>query len=82
MTIAYKNQLFDLEDKFRRTTKEFAPNVAKHNRKRCEWIGKGKTFSEITAPNSVYRQNILNDAKVEEALHYDIEERGWIEKFL
>ena len=81
MTIAYKNELYDLGDRFRRTTKEFTSNVAIHNRERCKWIGKGKTYSEITAPNSVYRQNILNDAKVEEALHYDIEERGWIEKF-
>ena len=81
MTIAYKNELYDLGDRFRRTTKEFTSNVAIHNRERCEWIGKGKTYSEITAPNSVYRQNILNNAKVEEALHYDIEERGWIEKF-
>ena len=81
MPIAYKKNLYDLGDKFRRTTKEFAPNVAKHNRKRCEWIGKGKTYSEIIAPNSVYRQNILNDTQVEEGLYYDIEERGWIEKF-
>jgi len=82
MTIAYKNELYDLGDRFRRTTKEFTSNVAIHNRKRCEWIGKGKTFSEIASTNSVYRKNILNDAQVEEALHYDIEERGWIEKFL
>ena len=80
MSSAYKKNLYDLGDKFRRTTKEFAPNVAKHNRKRCEWIGKGKTYSEIIAPNSVYRQNILNDTQVEEGLHYDIEIREWIEK--
>ena len=80
MTIPYKKDLFTLGDKFRRTSKEFHPKTAKHNRERCEWIGKGKTFSEISAPNSVYRQNILNDAQVEEGLHYDIEIRGWIEK--
>ena len=76
----YKKDLYKLNDKFRRTSKEFAPNVADHNKARCEWIGKGKTFSEISAPNSVYRQNIINERTVEEGLHYDIEKRGWIEK--
>lgn len=79
--MSYKKDLYNLGDKFRRTSKEFRSNVAKHNRQRCEWIGKGKTFSEISDPNSVYRENILNDATVYEALHYDIEELGWIEKF-
>lgn len=76
----YKKDLYTLGDKFKRTSKEFNHRVAKHNRERCEWIGKGKTLSEISAPNSVYRKNILNDAQVEEGLHYDIEIRGWIEK--
>ena len=78
--MSYKEDIYKPGDKFRRTSKEFKKNVAKHNKQRCEWIGKGKTFSEIAAPNSIYRQNILNAAQVEEALHYDIEEREWIEK--
>ena len=81
MPAAYKNKLYKPGDKFKRTSKEFKKNVAKHNKQRCEWIGKGKTFSEICAPNSVYRENIINADTVYGALYYDIEKLGWIEKF-
>ncbi len=78
--MAYKKDLYKLNDKFRRTSKEFAPNVARHNRRRCEWIGKGKTFSAISARNSKYMQNIKDGKPVEDALFYDIETMKWIEK--
>ena len=79
--MSYKEDLYKPGDKFRRTSKEFKKNVAKHNKQRCEWIGKGKTFSEISAPNSVYQENIINGSTFYAALHYDIEKLGWIEKF-
>ena len=79
--VSYKEDLYKPGDKFKRTSKEFKKNVAKHNKQRCEWIGKGKTFSEICVPNSVYRENIINADTVYGALYYDIEKLGWIEKF-
>ena len=79
--MSYKEDIYKPGDKFRRTSKEFKKNVAKHNKQRCEWIGKGKTFSEISAPNSVYKENIINGSTFYAALHYDIEKLGWIEKF-
>ena len=45
-------------DRFVRTDEKFASNVAPHNRLRTDWIGTGKTFSELYEDNSFYRQNI------------------------
>ena len=68
-------------DRFRRTSKEISPRVAFHNRDRCEWIGKGKDFSEISNPNSVYMKNIPEGKTLQDGLRYDIEDMRWIEKF-
>ena len=76
-----KYKKFNLEDRFRRTTKLISQRVALHNKTRCEWIGEGKTFSEISAPNSVYRENVVMGESVETALRYDIERNKHIEKF-
>ena len=76
-----KTKEFNLYDKFRRTIKPISQRAAKHNKRRCEWIGKGKTFSEISAKNSVYKKNMVMGESVETALNYDIERNKYIEKF-
>ena len=76
-----KTKEFNLEDRFRRTIKPISQRAAKHNKRRCEWIGKGKTFSEISAKNSMYKKNMVMGESVETALKYDIERNKYIEKF-
>lgn len=46
--------MFKPTDLFVATSKK--PRVA-HNKVRQEWIGKGKTYSEIAKPNSFYRRH-------------------------
>ena len=52
----YKNS-----ERFKRTSKEIDPNIHKPEHiRRWSWIGKeGKTFSEITAPDSEYRKTLV-----------------------
>ena len=80
----YQNsKIFSQDDVFVRTSTEFHKRVAQHNRNRTEWIGEGKKFSQIFAPNSVYRQNILNKnyagngSMIDRHLKYDLK-HGWI----
>tara|TARA_Y100001968_G_scaffold177680_1_gene162741 strand:+ start:135 stop:488 length:354 start_codon:yes stop_codon:yes gene_type:complete len=53
-----KTVIFNDSDIFARTDKEIFGRVADHNKKRWEWIGKGKTFKELNAKNSTYRKCI------------------------
>ena len=53
-----KTVIFNDNDIFVRTDKEIFGRVADHNKKRWEWIGKGKTFKELNAKNSTYRKCI------------------------
>ena len=74
--------------RFVRTGRFIGPRVAEHNKRRWNWIGEagreGRTYSEISSPDSVYRQCILrttyagNTSSIEQDLKYDIRER-WIE---
>ena len=50
--------IFNDSDIFARTDKEIFGRVADHNKRRWEWIGKGKTFKELNAKNSTYRKCI------------------------
>ena len=65
--------------------KKFHPNVAPHNKARVEWIGLGKTFNEINAPNSKYRECVVrqtyagNSSEIIEDLKYDLK-KGWIKE--
>ncbi len=53
-----KSVIFNDNDMFARTDKEIFGRVADHNKRRWEWIGKGKTFKELNAKNSTYRECI------------------------
>ena len=72
-------------DRFVRTDEKFHPNVAPHNRLRTDWIGTGKTFSELYEDNSFYRQNIIrknyggDGSMIDQDIKYDIK-HGWIKK--
>jgi len=76
---------FSLNDRFIRTDVEFHPNVKPHNRKRTDWIGRGKTFSELYKPKSVYRQNIKrkdyrgNGYMIDQDIKWDLNHK-WIKK--
>ena len=76
---------FSPNDTFKRTDVEFHPRVEQHNRDRTDWIGNGKTFSELYKPNSFYRQNIKrgdyrgNGYMIDKDIKWDIE-HGWIKK--
>ena len=76
---------FLLNDRFIRTNEEFHPKVELHNRARTDWIGNGKTFSELYKPNSFYRQNIKrkdyrgNGYMIDQDIKWDIK-HGWIKK--
>ncbi len=54
-----KSVIFNDSDIFARTDKEIFGRVADHNKRRWEWIGKGKTFKELNAKNSTYRKCIV-----------------------
>ena len=80
---------FKNSDKFKRTSKDINPNRHKSEHiRRWEWIGRnGKTYSEITAPDSEYRKTLFgdpnykgNDSRIDHHLTYDIEHRGMIKK--
>ena len=76
-----------VDSKFIRSSKEPRTNAVSHNIKRWQWIAlagiKGRSFSEVNAPNSIYRQNIKrkgykgNDCSIVQDLNYDIK-NGWI----
>lgn len=72
-------------DRFVRTDENFASNVKQHNRLRTDWIGTGKTFSELYEDNSFYRQNIIrknyggDGSMIDQDIKYDIK-HGWIKK--
>ena len=76
---------FSPNDRFIRTKEEFHPKVELHNRGRTDWIGNGKTFSELYKPNSFYRQNIKrkdyrgNGYMIDQDIKWDIK-HGWIKK--
>ena len=68
--------------KFIRTDKPHLPRCSSHNVRRHDWIAKagtsGRSFSEINAPDSIYRRNIIrkkylgNNSMIDEDLRYDI----------
>ena len=74
--------------RFVRTGKVIRPGVAPHNQRRWDWIeeagSEGSTYSEIKAPDSIYRQCITrekyagNNTVINQDLNYDIK-NGWIE---
>ena len=74
--------------RFVRTGTFIGPRVAPHNKRRWDWIeeagSEGRTYSEIKAPDSIYRQCILrktyagNTSSIEQDLSYDMR-GGWIE---
>ena len=72
-------------DRFVRTDEKFASNVAPHNRLRTDWIGTGKTFSELYEDNSFYRQNITrknyrgDGFMIDQDIKWDIKHK-WIKK--
>lgn len=72
-------------DRFVRTDEKFASNVAQQNRLRTDWIGTGKTFSELYEDNSFYRQNITrknyggNGTMIDQDIKWDIKHK-WIKK--
>tara|TARA_B100000886_G_scaffold333011_1_gene286391 strand:- start:1010 stop:1267 length:258 start_codon:yes stop_codon:yes gene_type:complete len=76
---------FSPNDRFIRTDEEFHSRVVLHNKVRTDWIGKGRTFSEIYKPNSFYRQNIKqknyrgNGYMIDQDIKWDIK-HGWIRK--
>ena len=76
--------VFSDNDFFVRTNKKFIKRVKDHNRKRCEWIGKGKTFKELNEKNSTYRKNIKrqtykkNKSPITQDILYDLNS-GYIE---
>ena len=53
-----ESEPFNDNDTFARSRKKIFGRVADHNKKRWEWIGKGKTFKELNAKNSTYRKCI------------------------
>jgi hypothetical protein len=73
------------DKKFVKICEKFHPNVAPHNKARVEWIGLGKTFNEINAPNSKYRECVVrqtyagNSSEIIEDLKYDLK-KGWIKE--
>ncbi len=74
-------------EKYERKVDIFPANVASHNKTRVKWIGSGKTFNEINAPNSKYRENIRrlsykgNTSSIIQDLNYDLK-KGWIIKVI
>lgn len=80
-----KSVTFNDCDMFARTDKEIFGRVADHNKKRWEWIGKGKTFKELNAKNSVYRKNIdrktykKHTSPITQDILYDLKS-GYIKK--
>ncbi len=72
-------------EKYIKNIDKFPSNVAIHNKTRVEWIGKGKTFNEINAADSVYRDNVKrlsyagNSSSIMRDLKYDLS-KGWIKK--
>ncbi len=77
--------IFNDNDKFIRTNKKIFGRVADHNKKRWEWIGKGKIFKELNAKNSTYRKNIRRQtykkhtSPITQDILYDLKS-GYIEK--
>lgn len=80
-----KSVTFNDCDMFARTDKEIFGRVADHNKRRWEWIGKGKTFKELNAKNSVYRKNIdrktykKHTSPITQDILYDLKS-GYIKK--
>jgi len=77
--------IFNDNDKFIRTNKKIFGRVADQNKKRWEWIGKGKTFKQLNAKNSTYRKNIRRQtykkhtSPITQDILYDLKS-GYIEK--
>ncbi|MBC8221717.1 MAG: hypothetical protein H8E92_03025 [SAR86 cluster bacterium] len=75
----------EMGKKYIRTSKILPANIASHNRARVEWIGTGKTFNKINAPDSIYRKNIKrisyagNQSSIARDIKYDLA-RGWIKE--
>lgn len=71
--------------KYIRTSKEFDKRIAPHNKERVEWIGEGKTFSEINKAGSKYRKNVKrksysgNESSIIQDLEYDLK-KGLIKR--
>lgn len=72
------SETFNDDDTFVRTEKEIFGRVAKHNKSRWEWIGKGKTFKELDEKDSIYRKNIIrktykkNKSPITQDILYDL----------
>ena len=72
-------------DRFVRTDEKFDSRVAPQNRLRTDWIGTGKTFSELYEDNSFYRQNITrknycgDGSMIDQDIKWDIKHK-WIKK--
>jgi putative restriction endonuclease len=75
-------------DKFRRTSKPFSELHLEWHIERWNWIGEGRTYTEINEADSGYRTLLSNNypdyednnTPIDKHLDYDIESRGMIEK--
>ena len=72
--------------RFIRTDKSTHSRCAPHNVNRWNWIAemgsRGRSYSELSLNNSIYRQNIKgkdNDHSIDVDITYDIE-NGWIKE--
>jgi hypothetical protein len=75
----------EMSKKYIRASKILPANIASHNRARVEWIGAGRTFNNINAPDSIYRKNIKrisyagNQSSIAQDIKYDLA-KGWIKE--
>ena len=80
-----ESEPFNDNNIFVRTRKKIFGRVADHNKKRWEWIGEGKTFRELNAKNSTYRNNIVrktyikNKSPITQDILYDLKS-GYIKQ--
>ena len=80
-----ESEPFNDNNIFVRTRKKIFGRVADHNKKRWEWIGEGKTFKELNAKNSTYRNNIVrktyikNKSPITQDILYDLKS-GYIKQ--
>lgn len=79
------DKVFQSDTTFKRTLKDFDLRMAPHNKERIEWIGEGKTFSEINRASSKYRKNVKrksysgNESSIIQDLEYDLK-KGLIKR--
>ncbi len=75
----------EMSKKYIRGSKILHDNIASHNWARVEWIGAGRTFNNINAPDSIYRKNIKrisyagNQSSITQDIKYDLA-KGWIKE--